>query len=61
MEGMNKSRGLTCCRGEMSVNDGKSHSERGKGQGLRDKHSGEHCPGSVLFRGKLGEIDAWKD
>lgn len=54
LEGMNKSMGLTCCRSEMSVNDGKPPSERGKGQGLRDKHSGGHCPCSVLFRGVWG-------
>lgn len=28
--------GLTCYRSEMSVSDGNPHSERGKGQGLRD-------------------------
>ena len=28
--------GPTCCKSEMSVSDGKPHSERGKGQGLRD-------------------------
>lgn len=51
---MHKSVGLTCCRSEMSVSDGKPHSERGKGQGLRDRHSGGQCPGSVLLRGKCG-------